>query len=93
MAHLLERLEPARRRLNDAAGAEKRLGNNRRRLPGCLGVQKLEARLQAGELAAWEGLVERTSIAVRRNDRVCATRQMSMSRVPAGECHRACRIG
>ena len=93
MAELAQALQPARRRLDDAAGAEQRLGDHRRRLAGRLRVEQREARRQAGELAARKTVVERAAVAIGRDDRGGAGGQRPVIGVPAGEGQRARRIG
>ena len=93
MAHLLQRLEPAGRRLDDTARAEQRLGDDRGRPARRLGIEQLEAGFQAGELAARKGLVERTAVAIGGDDRVGAARQMAVAGMPARKGDGACRVG
>jgi hypothetical protein len=93
VAELLKPPEPTGRRLDGAAGAEQRLGDDRGRLAGRLGVDQLETRLETGELAFGQGLAQRAAIAVRRDHRVGAAGQRAMPRMPAreGDRHRGVR--
>ena len=70
LAHLLQPLQPAGRRLHHAAGAEQRLGDDRRGLAGGLRIEQLEAGLQAGVVAAGERLRQRAAVTVGRHHRV-----------------------
>ena len=69
---------PLAERLHHAAGAEQRLGDDRGGAAGALRVEQLEARRQAGVLAAREGLAQRAALAVGRHHGVGAGRQLAV---------------
>src|SRR5207248_9979098 len=88
MAELAQPLQPARRRLDDAAGAEQRLGDHRRRPAGRLRVDQLKAGVEASVAAGRERLAQRATIAIGRDDRLAPAWQRPVLLVPAGKSQR-----
>ena len=92
VAHLVQPLQPAARRLHHAAGAEQRLRDDGGRPAGGLCIQQREACGEAGEITRRKSLRERTAITIGRHHRRGAAGQRAVAGVPAGEGHRARRV-
>src|SRR5579872_928458 len=75
---------PAGRRLDDPSGAEQRLGDDGSLMPRRFGVEKLEARIDAGDLAFGKRLADRAAITIRREHRVGTGRKRSDLVAPTG---------